>query len=344
MAQYANAVAAKIKARYGKRLTPAQYDELAHKQNIREVAAFLKEKTPYSLTLEELRESDVRRELLESMLHRDSIYQYAKLVHYAGKSGGIYRWVIVEIEVGLILKSLREMFFPIEADAVVGLPMFVQDYIRFDLLALAKVKTIEELVSFLKDTPFAAVIAQCNQKLKDGNPDEFYSICETVLRSYYYQMVLDSIKKYTSGQARKQLEELALMRAELRNIKILYRIKSNFQMTAKQIRQRMLPFYGKIKPRLFERMIQADNLQEFMRLLQETFYGGELVGKDMFEDEVERICCRQLRRLMRFATEPQVIFTAYMLLHGIEVENLTRIVEGIRYGLGADQIKSLLCL
>ena len=72
MAQYANAVISKARAMYGQMLSPAQYDDLLRKQNVQEISAYLREKTPYRAALEGVQDSTIHRRQLENLLHRTS--------------------------------------------------------------------------------------------------------------------------------------------------------------------------------------------------------------------------------------------------------------------------------
>ena len=45
---------------------------------------------------------------------------------------------------------------------------------------------------------------------------------------------------------------------------------------------------------------------------------------------------------MRFATDPQVVYTAYMMLRTMETEDIVRIIEGVRYRMPPDRIEKLL--
>lgn len=344
MAWYENAISAKIKCRYGRRLTQAQYDELTHKKSIQEIAMYLKERTPYSVTLDELHEGGVRRELLESMLQRDIIYEYARLVRYAGNERGVYDWLIKDLEIDLILKCLREMFYPITADAVAGIPMFVQDYISFDILKMAGIKSVDELLEFLSDTPYDAIISECRDRRGGQTRGEFYVDCEMAMQLYRYNRRLDDIKKHMSAHAREQLEDFVRTDAELHNLKIIYRVKAAFKLDVNELSRRMIPVYGAIPPQKLNKMVRSADLDAFMKLLKQTRYGAAVSGEGMFEDELNRFYAGRQQRVMRFATDPQVIFAVFRRLHRTEVENLTRIIEGVRYGLEAARIKELLCI
>ena len=56
-----NAIVAKIRAIFGKRLTAADYAQMARKRDVGEVAALLKENSSYALTLNNVSQTTVHR-------------------------------------------------------------------------------------------------------------------------------------------------------------------------------------------------------------------------------------------------------------------------------------------
>ncbi len=56
----------------------------------------------------------------------------------------------------------------------------------------------------------------------------------------------------------------------------------------------------------------------------------------------ERIKYNLARRFMYFSNSVAKVFAAFMLLRGIETENLTNIIESIRYQLAEADIKKML--
>lgn len=343
MAASANAAAAKARAMYGRRLTEDQYDELMHLHSLQEVAAYLKERTAYGQVLAELPESTARREVMEGLLRRDAFYRYARLARFAGKDAPFFRWPLAEIASGVILGVLRELMAPTGIDPVASLPVFAREYLGFDLFALARAQTFEEIHAALVQTPYAAVLEECRATHLNLDPPARYAAYEAALGAYCYHEMLERAHAAARGAALRQLEDIILMRAELLNVGALYRIKAYSRLDAIQTRRRMLPYRFKIKPKLFAQMVEAPDLEALDRLLAQTPYGSLRGGAGPVEDRAERLCLQKEHRLMRFAQDPKVVYTAFMLLHGAEVENLTRIIEGVRYGLAPERIKSLLC-
>ena len=50
------------------------------------------------------------------------------------------------------------------------------------------------------------------------------------------------------------------------------------------------------------------------------------------------------KKLMRFSTSPPAVLYAFTILNNVEVKNIIKVVEGIRYQVPTSQIRELLVL
>ena len=155
MAQYANAVISKARAMYGQMLSPAQYDDLLRKQNVQEISAYLREKTPYRAALEGVQDSTIHRRQLENLLHRDLFYQYVRLAKYVREKDSIYQYIVMDLEIELILSSLRNIISDEQEDFVASLPTFMQPYASFNILGLAGARSLDEVIEAVAGTAYA---------------------------------------------------------------------------------------------------------------------------------------------------------------------------------------------
>lgn len=337
----ANAVTAKAHAMYGQMLTASQYAELARKQNLQEIAGYLKEHTHYGVALEDVRGSIIYRRQLETLLHRHVLQQYTKLVHYAGSHTGVYGYILLETEIELILSCIGLLGTQKPESYIAQLPLFIQPHVRFDILSLVSVEQFPQLLELLKGTPYAEILAPC-QEPQDG---ALYSRCELALRRWYFSTLLERAKDSSRGKALKELESLICGRAESFDICAIYRLKKFYDLTPQEIEKRLYHHHWRLTPKQMDTLIRTENSDAFLRALKATSYGKDLTGEDLFlEEQLDQARRRQERRMMRFSTDPQVIYTAFMLLSGKEQENIVRIIEGVHYGMKPERIESLLFL
>ena len=80
-----NAVLAQARSMYGKHLTPESYDELLKKRTGNDAVSYLKSETAYGPILEGLKETNIHRGQLESLLDEEEFLRAVRLIHYAPK-------------------------------------------------------------------------------------------------------------------------------------------------------------------------------------------------------------------------------------------------------------------
>lgn len=337
----ANAVTAKTRSMYGKMLTASQYAELARKQNLQEIASYLKEHTHYGPALEDVRGSVIYRRQLETLLRRHVLFQYTRIIPFTGSRAGVYSYILLDTEIDLVLSCLGGILSGRSEGFVAALPTFIQPHVGFDILALANAHTLEQLAAVLQRTPYGKLIQECASR----GETPLYSACEHALRRWYFDTLLRRARDSSTGKALDELESLICGRAEIMNLCTIYRLKRFYHLPPEQIRRNLYPHRWRLSARELERLAAAENEESFMRILRQTAYEPYISLDDAFlEQQLDRARRRQERRLLRFSTDPQVIFTAFMLLSDKETENIVRVIEGVHYGMKPEKIESMLYL
>lgn len=77
-----NAILAKARTMYGRRLTDKDYEDLLACKTVPEVATYLKNETVYSEILSGLNENDVHRGQLETLLRKKIFYEKVSLAKF----------------------------------------------------------------------------------------------------------------------------------------------------------------------------------------------------------------------------------------------------------------------
>ena len=346
MAQYANAIIAKVRALYGRMLTPAQYDELLRRQSVQEISAYLREQTPYAGALEGVQDSTIHRGQLEHLLQRDLFFQYVRLTKYVRPDEGVYPYIVADMEIGVILACLRNLISPSREreDFIASLPTYLAPYASFDLFGLAEVRSVEELVAALARTPYGPALQYGLDHFPPLESGRLrYTALELMLRTHYFRDMLRRARGTAHGEAAKQLREIVTLRAELINLSSIWRFKTYFGTPPDRIRPMLLPFRCKLSGRELDALVEARDAEAFMAELRRTAYGRHLEGDDgPIEARLGPLHYARCRHLLRFSNDPQVVYVAFMMLRTMEVEDVIRIIEGVRYGMPPERIEKLL--
>jgi len=338
-----NTITAKARAIYGKRLTAVNYQELARQRTVSDVASYLKNNTYYAAYLSGIDEIQVRRRQLETMLQRSKLQKFVALSHYNfSKKDSFYQYIAMDAEVNILLRAVMLLNSRAGEDIIQNLPTFMQNYVCFDLIALSRAESFSGLLEVVKGTPYREVLTPF--LAESGEID--IAGCELALKSFYYKTALDAISKHYSGKMRKELRDAVLLEIELLNLTMIYRLKNFFRLPWEEIRKRLLPFAKRLTPERAGALMEAGNDGEFVERASRLWHirGLEDVPFTYVEDYAKRIKCLLAKKLMHFASSAPVAFYALMALTQLEIDNLTYIIEGIRYSVPSSEIEKLLIL
>lgn len=337
-----NAIAAKARAIYGKRLTNTNYAELLRLQTVGDVCGYLKNNTAYSKYLSGVNEASIHRGQLENLLNRSRIEKYFKLCNYDfTRNKGFYRYVISNAEVSIILRALMLINSGTSEDIITKLPTFLQEYTTIDFKAISNVKNFEDLLKVLERTPYKGVLRQSNAP--NGNVN--FKECEHSLKTFYYKTILEQINTYYKGKTKKELRDIVLMEIELLNLSLIYRLRRYFNKPKEEIKGMLLPFYYKLNARAIDDLLDSQQKDEYIKKMRLNVYNNKMgsVTFNYIEDYTKRLKYIISRKMMRFSSNAPISFYSLMSLTQIEIDNLIIIIEGIRYNTSS-QVQNLLIL
>lgn len=339
-----NSISAKAKSMYGKRLTDANYNEMLRKNNVTEIASYLRDETAYKMALDQIDVHGIHRGQLEDLLMRELFNKYTKLCRYNFTGDeGFYNYLVLQDEIEQILKCILSLNANTMAEFILDLPAYLISHASFDMLELAKVREFDDLLVVLKHTPYREIIAAF--KPQGGEPID-YIACEKALMVYHYEHLLDIIRKKFHGQTKKDLEKVVRVNVTLSNLMTIYRLKQYFEAKPQEINEVLLPFSFKLNSAILQKMIEAPSVEDFFDVFDQCYFGKNQVNENSleFEHYLNQISYEYNKKLMRFSTSPPAVLYAFTILNSVEVKNIIKVVEGIRYQVPTTQIRELLVL
>jgi len=338
-----NAILAKARAMYGRRLTKQNYADLLACQTVNEVAYYLKSHTSYAKVLAGINENDIHRGQLEVMLKQKMFEDYSSLCHYELSIGERFSgYLIAKSDIELILHSLVFLQAGTSQGNLFLMPMFLNKHTRIDLPALGRIATYEDLLNALSRTPYRKLLEPFRPTA--GVPLDYTGI-ENVLYTNLYQNVFEIIRKTTVGETSKQLRELFNTYVDLKNYVSILRMKTYYKTEPDSIRKYLLPF-GTIQGRTLEEMIAAQDEEELTKLMKKTAVGKHCLKiEHEFIDQVPvRINYLTSRHDVHFSIHPTVVMMSYLFIAQTELSDIVNIIEGIRYKLAPSEITKLLTI
>lgn len=336
------AILTKVKAMTGQMLSDEDYEQLMHRDSVAACAAYLKSQTAYAGALRDVQETQVHRGALEALLQKTLFEQFARLQRYAGRDNPFFRdSYTARLEIRCIGARIRLLDSGGPDAFISAIPGYIIPHLSLDVPALSRAHDFPSLLAALRRTPYYKVL----EPLK-GSSGESVSLpaVEHALYAYYYRYVSQLISRRFHGSTKKELSDLFSIQAQLQDIQAIFRLKSFFGGSRKEIERLLLNIAGPLPRRLMRSLLDAPDGGSVVALLARSRY-GRYFGEGRFiyiENSTGAIRHSLAKRYLTFSQNPATAFAAFIILREIEIENLMAIIEGARYQLAPSEIRPLL--
>ena len=319
-----NAVLAKARALYGRRLRADDYRRLMGCRTMPELAAALKEHPLYAEALAEVNPQYARRAQLEGLLRQSLYARYDSLCRYDRSAGSkVYEYFTLCCEVDELTAAMRCLDAGRPGDYLFRLPEFMQQRCCIDLYALAKATGLDGILAAVVGTPWEKVLAP----LKTARTDRGLTAqAEPLLQDRRHKalVALAPAGKGTAAEpGLRELIELECDTSAVSNAARLIRIGAPDSVVRTNAR----------------RDCTALTDAEW-----ETKYGPLLAHHEysVLKEGFFHYRCDWCRKWLRFSTNPTLVMLCYVWLARCEVQNLDHIIEGVHYKLPPEELKGLL--
>ncbi len=335
------AVATKARAMYGECLTNEDFANLMNKKTVAEIFAYLKANSSYKRFFKDLSETDVHRGEIEKLLWKEISDEYKRIQNFvdASKSQVLQFW-FARHEVDFLKHSIRNIYNHENAMyRFGGNDEFDEFFKKHTMIDVEMCKNATCLSDFAKACE-RTVYAEALNRAESVNAD-YFSIAMS-LDGLFYKLLWGSADKYLSGNEKKLFEDFVGTDVDMLNIMWIYRSKKYFKFDNKIIYTYLLPVKYKLNDALLTSMVEAQDPENIPKLLENTKY------KDLFDGVEDGYFIEENYRRKRykinkkiFRTNPETIagLFAYLGLKELEILNITRIIEGIRYDINPELIK-----
>lgn len=335
-----NVILAKARAMYGKRIKPKDFDNLLNCKSVFEIASFLKNNTSYSKILSNVNESEVHRGELEYVIKNKIFDDLASLGRYEIASGDDFSdYLIAKAEVEQIIHSLMYLFSLNQGKAPRKMPVFFIKHTKINLSALANIKSYSDFLIALRNSPYKKLLKDV-KPLENGQFN--LSQIEYILYNYLYGILFKSIENTSKKSAKDKLMELYLTCVNYGNFVRIVRNKNNKSTSSKFI----ILENGSISQKNINAMLQANSEHEIFDIMKSLHQGYLLKKIDYnYIDQIPLAALyKKCKHEIHSSVESSVVLLSYMFLMENELNNIIKIIEGIRYNLSKDDILNFLIL
>ncbi|MGI6263843.1 MAG: V0D/AC39 family V-type ATPase subunit [Acutalibacteraceae bacterium] len=336
------AVAAKARAMVGRCLTAADYRQLTQCRSVSEVAEYLKTRTHYAEALADVNEAAVHRGYLESALRRKLFEDYQTLTYYdRSMNRRMSDYYLRKSEIELIVRCLLMMRAGRMEDFLFSVPSFLSGRTRLQLRRMAAAADFDEVVDAAAATPYGAILRRF---LPASIAAVSLTAVENALYAYLYKRLYANMEASPKGE-REELRRLYGAQVDSMQVTRIRRMKTYFHLPAEQIAANLLPVTGSLSRQTLKDMIEAETDEQVLERFFAT--AGRYVDEEQRrhpDDLPMRLPYKAARHALHFSRYPQVVFSAYIMLTEMELDDLVNIIEGVRYGLPPSEIAAMLVM
>ena len=167
------------------------------------------------------------------------------------------------------------------------------------------------------------------------------------LMDCYYGNLKTIIHRRFKGEALRELDDIIAAKIALENMIIIYRLKKYYpDMPREQMESYLLHLWRKLPEKFLDAALSAKTPEEYLRIMENSRYAAMLGSEDIQSIGFGSQTIRSIlsRRYMRRTQQPATAFVCHMFLSEMEIDNIVRIVEAVRYGMEPGDIMRLLVI
>lgn len=330
---------------FGRRLTLENFTDLSQKKTVPEAAAYLATLPGYRDFLEGRDITGIRRMELEGVLRHRHFENFSSLCRYELSIGEkMSDYIILSTEIELIIEALSKIMSPhADSTADFSASPYLDRILHLDLREMGRAATYEELLHSVRGSVFYPVL-----KRLGWHPTGELVTYENALLAEFYRLLFELIDTGLSGEARDILKDIFVSKIDLENLVRVIRLKDYFNQASPEYIRTSLISHGNV---MKENAVRLAGCKDSGAVLAEAAKIKPLQKKLSVLDRCRRIDELPERYLLKrcwheiyFSPHPAVVMISYLQLSEIEVSNIIKVIEGIRYGLTPDGIMDLLIL
>lgn len=335
----ASAIIAKIKTKYGKRLTEKDFRAMVKCESVGEVVQYLKSYTHYQVFLDKV-SNDIHRGNLEQLIRERQFEELLTLCKYNQGDTPVTKYILRSTEISELMKFITLLSIGRPREYIFSLPLYFTQHTDLALEKLSSIHSHKELVSVLERTDYADILRQFPP---DDNGDYDLAAIEDALENDNLDQLYTDIGSIKNKKDRNELIKLFDTLSDYQNYSRIIRLKKNYHLSNDEIRKHLLR-YGKLTGKNLDRILSKEEYEEIREELKRTGVGKKAKTIDADSEMAVQGSFEMCRRQLYFSTNPEIVLLAYRIVSLTELNNVIAVVEGVRYQIEPDKILEILIL
>lgn len=342
-----NAVIAKSKAVYGSRIKSAEYDSFMQKSTVPQLVAALKDTGRYKQVLSSVNELQAHRGQIEFLISKAVFETYMRLCSFIPIDlSGFNSFWIKKIELDTIVNTIMFIYSEQWDKIITDIPSYLNPYVSYDLFELGNAKSFDDLIKAVEGSRYYKLLKNVlpNSSFRSGEKIDFEEI-STALYADYYKWLFKCIDSEFDGNLKNELREAVFRQVNMENILLAYRMKAYFDRPADEIERLLIPFHkGRSGEIIRETLTDSSAADKILSVFEKHFSKGTAYDKDFLEIAIRRDSYAYFRKRMRTSASGTMVMYSLVNLLDIERQNVTTIIEGVRYSVPPAEMQKLLVI
>ena len=325
------AVAAKVRALYGRRFTGEDYRLLMSKTTIPEAAAFLQAHPGYRDQLAGYNTAQLHREGLENALRRAYVDEYRRIFSFMPTTDQeLLRFPLYKAEHEAILAAMRQLTSTAPLSPTdTWLPLLEKES-SLDLEVLRHTSTFAEIAKAGEHTIYGSALA----RIAAGEIETpTHAFVDNMMQVVYFATLYKTMNQRYSGQTKQVIRQSLDEVTDLMNLVQFLRLKKFFSEEDIRRYSFPLPCSRKLPKEYMQQLMAAPDYDTAFSLVLDGTYGKlfHSIPSSGLEAYLYPLQFNFSRRQLRAANPTVYTPIAYLTLKEIELRNVISIVECIYY-------------
>lgn len=331
------ALAAKVRALYGRRLRYEDFLQLGNCNSEQEVLTTLQRYPGWATAVEGLEQSPdqfIGRVELENALGDQLAREYRSLCYFLPqKDRKIMSFPVLLAEKDAILQTLRRLK---ATSYYEGIPHSQHlEGSPLDQNTLDACQDYDGLLAATQDTIYSSVLYQMRPESRSELPD--YMTVESLMYTTYFSHMYQLAYQHYQGSTKATLLEAFGKQTDLLNLIYILRIKTYFPQT-EELSHLLFPFNYRLSESFLQDLCAAPDANTAFTMIRSSHYGECFQSVDVSEvEDYYRKAFWEFNH-RQLLTAPPSVYTAmsYLILKDFEMHALVNVIESVKYNVPFD--------
>lgn len=341
-AQY-SAIAAKLKAMYAKSVSDAEMAQLTEKRTVGEICSYLKSTEAYGDVLAGVDENNAHRGTMEMLMREKLAEDFFRIYKFSDRRFmSVTDFVFRRWEADFLKDAIHYVYTGDERSSEKNtgtgiIDEFFENHTKIEKDKIRNAKTLEDCLEACRKTKYAQPL----QRAVNLNGDFFTT--GMLLDNHYFRLMWKDIhSKIPSSQA-EDIKKLIGSVIEMLNLMWIYRGKKYFDFENEMIFTYILNIQYRLNRDTIRQLVGTQSVEAFLDAVGKTPYAKLFKGVEdgVFpEENYQYLVYKNAKQVFRLKTDSPAAILAYDRLKSYEIWRITTIIEGVRYSVSPDVIKS----